>query len=335
MRRREFITLLGGTAALPLAARAQQQPALPTPEPLSKRPLIGFLGTSAKTVGGRYFEGFAQGLSDIGYVAGRNYVFEDRYANSDLARLPTLAEELVRLKPDVLVVTPTVAALAAKEATQSIPIVAVVITDPVGLGLVVSEAHPGTNVTGILARVAGLPGKQVEIALDIIPGAAKIGALVNDIDPSGLIQRHELEAAAAKIGVTLVPIDIRDSQDIGPAFPIFVKQGASRVIVLGTAMLLAMRRQIAAFGLATRMPTVGAFREQVEDGGLISYGTNLRESYRRAAYFVDRILKGTKPADLPVEFPTKVELMINLATAKALGVEVPPTLLARADEVIE
>ena len=216
---------------------------------------------------GDIFEGFAQGLGDFGYVAGRDYVFEDRYANSDLARLPALAEELVQLKPDVLVVTPTVAALAMKKATSSIPIVAVVITDPVGLGLVVSEAHPGTNVTGILARAAGLPGKQFEIALDVMPGAAKIGALVNDIDPSGLIQRHELEAAAANIGVSLVPVDIRGSQEIGPAFQILVNQGASLVIVLGTAMLLAMRRQIAAFGLAMRIPTVGAFREQVEDGG--------------------------------------------------------------------
>ena len=335
LNRRGVIGLVGGAVAWPVVTRAQQQPALPTPELLSKRPLIGFLGTSAKAVGGRYFDGLGQGLSDFGYVAGRNYVFADRYANSDLAQLPALAEELVQLKPDVLVVTPTVAALAMKKATPSIPIVAVVITDPIGLGLVVSEAHPGTNVTGILARVAGLPGKQFEIALDIMPGAGKIGALVNDIDPSGLIQRHELEAAAAKIGVILVPVDIRGSQEIGPAFQTFTKQGATLVIVLGTAMLLAMRRQIAAFGLAMRMPTVCAFREQVEDGGLISYGTNLRESYRRAAYFVDRILKGTKPADLPVEFPTKVELVINLATAKALGLAVPNKLLAIADEVIE
>jgi putative ABC transport system substrate-binding protein len=332
MRRRDFIEGIAAlSAAWPLTARAQQQP-LPT---LSKRPLIGFLGTSPKAVGGRYFEGFPQGMSEFGYVAGRDYAFEDRYANSDLARLAALAEELVRLKPDVLVVAPTAAALAMKKATSSIPIVAVALTDPVGLGLVISEAHPGTNLTGILSRVAGLPGKQFEVALDVMPGAAKVGALVNDIDPSGLIQRRELEAAAAKIGVILAPVDIRGSQEIGPAFQTFVKEGATLVIVLGTAMLLTMRRQIAAFGLAMRMPTVGGFREQVEDGGLISYGTNLREIFRRAAYFVDRILKGTKPADLPVEFPTKVELSINLATAKALGLTIPDKLLAIADEVIE
>jgi putative tryptophan/tyrosine transport system substrate-binding protein len=215
VKRRQFITLLGGATAWPIAARAQQQPALPT---LSNRPLIGFLGTSPKGVGGRYFEGFLQGMSEFGYVAGRDYVFEDRYANGDLAPLPALAEELVRLKPDVLVATPTGAALAMKKATSSIPIVAVALTDPVGLGLVISEAHPGTNLTGILSRVAGLPGKQFEIALDVIPQAAKIGALVNDIDPSGLIQRRELETAAANIGVILAPVDIRGIQEIGPAF---------------------------------------------------------------------------------------------------------------------
>jgi putative ABC transport system substrate-binding protein len=162
-----------------------------------------------------------------------------------------------------------------------------------------------------------------------------MGVLVNDIDPSGAIQRRELEAAAAKIGVVLTQVDIHGSQEIGPAFQAFVQQSATVVIALGTPMLVAMRRQIAAFALAMRLPTVYSFREHVEDGGLVSYGTNLRESFRRAAYFVDRILKGAKPADLPVEFPTKVELLINLATAKAIGLEVPPTLLARADEVIE
>jgi ABC-type uncharacterized transport system substrate-binding protein len=324
--RRKFLATLGGAAVWPCNGLAQSPP---------KQPLIGFLGTSAKAVGGRYFEGFAQGMSEFGYLAGRDYAFEDRYANSDLGRLPSLAEELVRLNPDVLVATPTVAALAMKKATSSIPIVGVALTDPVGLGLVVSEAHPGTNVTGILSRVAGLPGKHLEIALEILPGAAKVGVLVNDDDPSGVIQRRELETAAAKIGVMLALANIRGSEEIGAAFQSFVKQGATLVIALGTAMLIAMRRQIGAFALALRVPTIFSFREHVEDGGLISYGIDLRQIYRRAAYFVDRILKGTKPADLPVEFPTKVELVINLATARAIGLEVPASLLAIADEVIE
>jgi putative ABC transport system substrate-binding protein len=222
-----------------------------------------------------------------------------------------------------------------KRVTSTIPIVAVIVTDPAGLGLVVSEARPGTNVTGILARVAGLPAKQLEIALDVVPGASNIGVLVNNDDPTGPIQQRELEIAAAKIGVLLAPIDIRGSQEIGPAFQTFVKRGTTIVIVSGTPMLLAMRRQIAAFALAAHVPTVYSFREHVETGGLVSYGTNLREGFRRAAYFVDRLLKGAKPDDLPVEFPTKVELLVNLATAKAIGLELAPTLLVRADEVIE
>jgi putative ABC transport system substrate-binding protein len=328
VKRRELLTLLSAAAAWPLEARAQQSMPI-------KRPLIGFLGTSAKAVGGRYFEGLSQGLNEFGYVAGRDYDFEDRYAQSDLTRLPGLAEELVRLNPNVLVATPTAAARAMKSATSNIPIVAVALTDPVGFGLVISEARPGTNVTGILSRVAGLPSKQLEVALEVIPGASKIGVLINDIDPIGPILRRELETAAAKMGVILAQVDIRGSQEIGPAFQAFVEQGATVVIALGTSMLLAMRRQIAAFALAMRLPTVYSYREHVEEGGLISYGTNLREIFRRAAYFVDRILKGAKAADLPIEFPIKVELLINLATARALGFEVPPTLLARADELIE
>jgi ABC-type uncharacterized transport system substrate-binding protein len=326
MTRRAFITLLAGAAAWPCNGLAQSPP---------KRPLIGFLGVSAKAVGGRYFEGFAQGMSEFGYVAGRDYAFEDRYANSDLRRLPALAEELVRLNPDILVATPTVAALAMKRATSSIAIVGIALTDPVGFGLLVSEARPGTNVTGILSRVTGLPGKHLEIALEVRPGAAKIGLLANDSDPTGVIQRREVETAGANMGVILATADIRGSQDIGPAFQAFVKQDATLAIVLGSPMLISMRRQIAAFALALHVPTVFGFREHVEEGGLISYGTDLRQIFRRAAYFVDRILKGTKPADLPVEFPTKVELVINLATARAIGLEVPATLLARADEVIE
>src|SRR5262245_34233473 len=246
-----------------------------------------------------------------------------------------LAEELVRLRPDVVVASSSASALAMKRATSNIPIVAAAVTDPVGLGLVLSEAHPGTNVTGILGRVPGSPGKQLEIALEVVPGAPKVGVLVNDDDPSGLLQRRELETAAANIGVILVPVDIRGSREVGAAFQTFVKQGAVIVIVLGTPMLLAGRRQIAAFALAVHLPTVYNFREHVEDGGLISYGVNLREAQRRAAYFVDRILKGTQPADLPVEFPTKLELLINLATARAISLEMPQALLARADEVIE
>jgi ABC-type uncharacterized transport system substrate-binding protein len=329
-KRRDFITLLGGAAAWPMAARGQ-----PAPKAPSARPLVAFLGTSSKAGGAHYFDGFSQGMREFGYVVGRDYAFEERYADSDQTRLPALAEELVRLKPDVIVATPTVAALAMKRATSSIAIVAATITDPVGVGLVESEARPGTNVTGILARLPGLAGKQLELALDVMPGAAKLGVLVHSRDPSNVIQRQEFDAAAAKMRISLAAVEVVQADEIGPALQALAREGTSAVLVPGGPIFLAARRQIAAMALALRLPTVYNFREQVDYGGLISYGTNLRESYRRSAYFVDRILKGTRPAELPVEFPTKVELAINLSVAKALGLAIPPTLLARADEVIE
>jgi putative ABC transport system substrate-binding protein len=326
MRRREFILLGGAAAAWRCNALAQ------TP---SKRGVIGFLVASSKISGGRQFSGFAQGMRELGYVEGRDYVLEDRYADGISTRLPQLAQELVRIKPDVIVTSNTAAALAMKQAMASIPIVVALLTDPVGFGLVASEARPGTNVTGILSRVEGLPGKQFEVALDLIPGATKIGVLVNANNPSNVIQQREAEPAAAKLGVSLAPVEVRTADDIGPAFQRFVRERANIVVVLGDAMFVTERRQVAAFALVSRLPTVFSFREHVEDGGLISYGINLRENYRRAAYYVNRILKGEKPADLPVEFPTKLEMVVNGITAKALGLAIPPSIMLRVDEVIE
>jgi putative ABC transport system substrate-binding protein len=327
MKRREFLGALTLSAALwPCKALAQVLP---------KRALIGFLGSSSEKAGARYFSGFPLGMRELGYVSGRDYVSENRYANDDLTRLPSLAEELVRLRPDVIVTGTTPAALAAKKATASVPIVGINMTDPVGFGLVTSEAHPGTNVTGILFRLEGLTGKQLEIALDLMPKASTIGLMVNVNNPSNVLQRRETEVAAAKLGVVLIPLEIRAGADIGPAFQRLVRERASGAFIVGDPLFLGVRRQIAAYALASRLPTMFVFREHTEDGGLISYGIDLHANFRRAAYFVDRILKGQKPADLPVEFPTKLELVINLATAKALGLDVPATLLARADEVIE
>jgi putative ABC transport system substrate-binding protein len=241
----------------------------------------------------------------------------------------------LRLKPDVIMAENTAGALAAKQATASIPIVAAILTDPVGMRLVASEARPGTNVTGILNRVEGLAGKQSEIALDLLPGVRKIGVLVNLNNPTNALQRRESEAAAAKLSVSFVPVDVRTADEVGPAFQTFVRERANIVVVLGDAMFVTMRRQIAAVALAARLPTVFSVRDHVEDGGLISYGVSLRENYRRVAYYVNRILKGETPADLPVEFPTKIELVLNLATAKALGLTIPPSIMFRVDEVIE
>src|SRR5262249_13291562 len=269
---------------------------------------------------------------DLGYL---DYRFEDRYADGDTSRLPLLAEELVKLKPDVIVAPTTPGAMAAKQATANIPIVGVNLTDPVDFGLVASEARPGTNVTGVLFRLKGMAEKQVEIALDLMPGASKIGILVDVNNPSNMLQRREVEAAAEKSALNITAADVRTVHEIGAAIQTFVHERASVVIVLGAALFVNARRRISAFALASRLPTVYNFREHVEDGGLISYGVDLRQNFRRAAYFVDRILKGAKPGDLPVEFPTKVELVVNVTTAKAIGLTIPPSLLARADEVIE
>jgi putative ABC transport system substrate-binding protein len=328
MRRREFITLLasGAVAASPCNGFAQSP---------AKRPLIGFLGAASKAKGARYYDGLALGMRELGYLEGRDYGFEGRYADGDASRLPLLAEELVQLKPNVIVATTTPGAVAAKRATATIPIVGVNMTDPVGFGLVTSEAHPETNVTGILFRLEGLTEKQVEIALDLMPGASSIGVLVDANNASNMLQRREVEAAAGKLGVSITAVDVRPVDEIGAAIQTFVRARTSIVVVLASALFVDARWQIAAFALASRLPTIYNFREHVVDGGLISYGIELRQNYRRSAYFLDRILKGERPNNLPIEFPTKVELVVNVTTAKAIGLTVPPSLLARADEVIE
>jgi putative tryptophan/tyrosine transport system substrate-binding protein len=325
--RRQFTTLLGGAvAAWPCSGFAQSPP---------KRPVIGFLGAASKAKAARYYDGLALGMRELGYLEGRDYGFEGRYADGDASRLPLLAEELVRLKPDVIVATTTPGAVAAKQATETMPIVGVNMTDPVGFGLVTSEAHPGTNVTGILFRLEGLTEKQVEIALDLMPGARSIGILVDASNLSNVLQRREVETAARKLGVSVTAVDVQPVDEIGAAIQTFVHARVSIVVVLASALFVNARWEIAAFALASRLPTIYNFREHVQDGGLISYGVELRQNYRRSAYFVDRILKGEKPNNLPIEFPTKVELAVNVTTAKAIGLTIPPTLLARADEVIE
>jgi len=326
LKRREFVTLLGSAAVWPAAARAQSR---------SKPPLIGFLVGSAKATGAPYRLGLPQGLRELGYVEDRDYTFQDRYADGDLARLPLLAEELVKLRPEVIVADTSSAALAVKQATATIPIVGALLNNPIAMGLVASEPRPGGNVTGILIRVQGQAAKQLEIALDAVPGATKVGVLVNPDNASNVLQWRETEIAATKIGMRLAPVEVRAANEIGAAIRTFVHERVDIVVVLGDAMFITLRRRIAALSLVSRLPTVFNFREHVEDGGLISYGINLRENYRRAAYYVNRILKGEKPADLPVEFPTKIELVLNLATAEALGLTIRPTLLVRADEVIE
>jgi putative ABC transport system substrate-binding protein len=326
LKRREFITLLGSAAAVRPGTVLSQTP---------PRRLIGVLLPGSKALSFRYFNGFAQGMRELGYVEGRDYLIEVRYAEGDLERLPTLANEIVRLNAAVIVTGGNAAAVSAKEATARIPIVGLNITDPVGLGLAASDARPGSNVTGTRYRVEGMTAKQLEMARDLVPGAMKVGVLVSADAAQMLVERRELEAAATQLGLELMLGEALARNEIGRVFQSLAQESARIVVVLPHSRLVAWRRQIAAFALATRLPTVFGFREFVEDGGLISYGIDLRASYRRAAYFVDRILKGGNPADLPFEFPNQLELVINLTTAKAIGLTIPPTLLARADEVIE
>jgi putative ABC transport system substrate-binding protein len=325
LQRREFITLLGGAAAAWPGTGLSQTP---------PRRLIGVLLTSSKASSIRYFNGFPQGMRELGYVEGHAYVIEERYAESDVTRLPVLAEEMVRLKPDVIVTGSNTATLSAMRATATIPIVATNLVDPVGLGLASSEARSGNNLTGTLYRVQGMTEKLLEIAFDLMPGAMKIGHLFPaPLTAANLVHRRELEGAAAKRGLELIPGEVLASDQIGRVFQSLAHEGVEIVICMPDPRLIAWRRRIAAFALAMRLPMVFGVREHVEDGGLISYGVDLQASYHRAAYFVDRILKGAKPADLPIEFPTKLELVINLT--QAIGVTIPPVMLARAVDVIE
>ena len=328
MKRRAFLGILAGSVALWLTDGLAQTP--------SKRWLIGRLFANSKAVTERWQGGFLEAMQELGYMQGRDYVIEERYADFDYTRLPLLADELVGLRPAVMVTDVTMATLAAKHASARIAIVGAFLTDPVRMGLAASEARPGSNVTGVLTRVEGLPAKLMEIAYDLMPGAAaKIGALVNPLNPVSMVQREEAAAAAVKLGVSFAPVELRAADEVGPAFQTLLREHATIAVVFGDAMLFGARRQITAIALASRLPIVCSYREFVEEGGLISYGVNLYQSYRRTAYYVDRILKGERPADLPFELPTKLEFVINLKTAKKLGLKIPPTLLATADEVIE
>jgi putative tryptophan/tyrosine transport system substrate-binding protein len=326
IRRREVITLLGGAAAWPLAARAQT---------LTKRPLIAWLSGGARTSSWVFVEAFLQGMREHGYVEEREFDIVYRFADGYIERLPSLAEELIRLNPAVILAPASGPAVAAKKATATIPIVTPALADAVHLGLIASESRPGGNVTGITPYVAGLPAKQMELAREVVPGAARIGVLANLSDPKAPPQSQELEAAGRELGVNVVAEDVPTPNDLDGAFQALARQRVDVLIVLQTSMLVSERRKIAALAATARLPAIYGYREHVDDGGLVSYGVDLRACFRRGAYYVYKILKGVQPRDLPIEFPTKLELVINLKAAKALGLDIPPTLLARADEVIE
>jgi len=301
----------------------------------AKRPLVACVVGGSKAATERYFGGFSQGMRELGYLESRDYGFEVRYAEGDHSRSPLLAEEVVRLKPDVIVLGTTASTIAVKKLTDAIPIVSSSLVDPVGFGWAASHARPGGNVTGMLLSVEDMPSKQLALAVEMVPGANKIGLLVNPDNPSHPFLQPGLDIAAKALGVELVALEARSPNDLHVALQSFAGANVKIVLALTDAMFLNERKRIALLAMAARLPTMFASRENVEDGGLMSYGIDLRANWRRVATFVDKILKGAKPGDVPLEFPTKLELVINLTAAKILGLEVPPSLIARADEVIE
>jgi putative tryptophan/tyrosine transport system substrate-binding protein len=328
MRRREFITLLGGAAAMPWPLRALAQVS-------ARRPLIAWLSLGERTASWAFVQSFVRGMRDFGYTEGNNFEFVPRFADGYIERLPPMAQELVQLRPSVILAPASGPAVAAKRATATIPIVCPALADAVHLGLVASVSRPGGNVTGITPYVEGLPAKQMELAREVVPGAARVGVLANLSDPKAPPQLQELEAAGRELGVKVVAADANVPDDLERAFHTLADQRIDVMVVLQTSMLLSERRGIAGLAATTRLPAVYGYREHVDDGGLISYGVDLRACFRRAAYYVHKILNGVAPGDLPIEFPTNLEMVINLKTANALGLTVSPTLIARADDVIE
>jgi putative tryptophan/tyrosine transport system substrate-binding protein len=325
LRRRQFITLLSGAAAeWPLAARAQQAGKLPT---------IGFLGGATPSAMGQLVAVFVQRLRELGWVEGRTIAIEVRWAEGRPERFEEIATEFVRLKVDVIVTSgPPV--FAAKKATSVIPIVFATVADPLSTGLVASLARPGGNVTGLSLTSPELAGKRLELLREAIPGLRQLAIMANADYPPSMRELGEIEAAAHPLGIETIALKIRQAADIAAAFEA-LKGRAQALYVVGESLTSANQVRINSFALAERLPTMNPNRERVEMGGLMSYGPNFPSLYRRAGDFVDKILRGGKPADIPVEQPTKFDLVINLTTAKAIRLKVPEAFLLRADEVIE
>jgi putative tryptophan/tyrosine transport system substrate-binding protein len=325
LKRREFITLLGGAAAAwPLAARAQQAGKVPT---------IGVLASGTPASHSQWVAAFVQRLRELGWIEGRTVAIEVRWAEGRFERPAEIAAEFVRLKIDVIV-TAGPPVFAVKQATSVIPIVFATVADPLGSGLVASLARPGGNVTGLSLTSPELASKRLEVLREVVPGLRRLAIMANADYPPAVRELDEVEIAAHPLGIETIALKIRQAADIAPAFEA-LKGRAEALYVVGETLTSANRVRINSFALAARLPTMVLGREIVETGGLMSYAPNFASLYRRAGDFVDKILRGAKPADIPVEQPTKFELVINLTTAKALGLEVPATLLARADEVIE
>ena len=327
MRRRKFITLLGGAAvAWPLLARAQQKP----------MPVIGFLSSRFPDESAGVASAFRQGLAEAGYVVGQNIAIEYRWAEGHYDRLPALAAELVSLRVSaILTGGGPPATFAAKAATVTIPVIFSAAPDPVRLGLVASLNRPGGNITGMGVFTATLGAKGIELLKQLAPTASQMAYLVNPSNPSAEIEANEVLDAAKAIGIALQVFKASTDDELDAAFQAMGTLRADGLAVAGESFFDSRRQKIVALAARLKIPTAYAWRENVALGGLLSYGTSLTDSYRRAGIYTGRVLKGEKPSDLPVMQPTRFELAINLKTAKALGLTIPPTLLARADEVIE
>ncbi|MDT5354149.1 MAG: hypothetical protein QOJ56_2681 [Mycobacterium sp.] len=323
MNRREFITVLGGAVvAWPLSARAQQS---------GKIWRMEFIARGHET----FYDAFFEGLRKLGYAEGQNLIVERRYAGDRTERFQEFAAEAVRQKVDIIIVVTTPAALAVKSATTTIPVVFPNAINPVETGVVTSLAHPGGNVTGGAAQTAVLSAKRLEILKEVVPGLSREAVLWNAANPALAFAWRETQGAARALGVTLQPHEMRDLKDFEAAFATMAQQRPDALLVVQDALTLQHRKEIIDFTIQKRLPGMCVAKEWVEAGGLMSYGDSLPDMYHRAAYFVDKILKGAKPADLPVEQVTKFELVLNLRTAKAIGLTIPDAFLARADEVIE
>ena len=325
LRRRQFITLLGGAAAAwPLAAHAQQAGKLPT---------IGFLGATPSAESQR-LAAFVQRLRELGWTENRTITIEYRWAEGREERFAEIAAEFARLKVDVIVTVTTPASLAAKQATAVIPIVFAAVSDPVGTGLVASLARPGGNVTGLANQISDTGGKKLELLREVVPGLRRFSIMANVGNPASVLEMGEAEATARTLGLEVITSEIRRAEDIAPAFEA-LKERADALYLCPDPLLNTNRTRINILAVGARLPTMHGVREYVEAGGLISCGPDMRDQFRRVADIVDKILRGAKPADIPVEQPTKFALVINLTTAKALGLKIPESLLLRADEVIE
>jgi putative tryptophan/tyrosine transport system substrate-binding protein len=327
MNRRAFVTGLGALLAAPLTAEAQQA---------GKVGRVGYLLGATRAQTSHLVKAFEDGLRDLGYVPGRNVVIEYRFADGKAERLPQLAQDLVRLKVDVIVTGSNQHVIAAKQATTTIPIVMVYVRDPVGAGLVASVSRPRGNVTGLSQDVgAEIPGKRLALLKEFVPKLSRVAVLANPDFLPALATLKAMEAPARTLGMTVVRFDARGPGDLEGVFAAVTRARSDALVVTGGPVQFNMRTQIAQLALRHRLPSISGIIEDVEAGGLMSYGASLSDQWRRAATYVDKILKGAKPGDLPVEQPTKFELVINLKTAKALGLTIPPSLLTRADKVIE